>query len=125
MDRRGQEQAPKIERPGRSEEPEQAYRDAAVNGRMTVLPEDSLRITGPGLVLRPGDTLLVGISGNVSRAEFEELEHRVRKAIPDLGNVVFMRADALAAYRPDESRPGRIRLSEKPREIKFRGYWYD
>lgn len=55
-----------------------------------------------GLVVRPGDTLIVRIGTNVTRDTAEQLRAAVLQRLPGLADVVLIGADGLAVYRPDE-----------------------
>ncbi|HEY9353376.1 MAG TPA: hypothetical protein VIP28_09010 [Nocardioides sp.] len=54
-----------------------------------------------GLIVRPGDTLIIVWKAPLSEERAEILKARVRDRIPGLHDVVVVNADGLAVYRPD------------------------
>ena len=56
---------------------------------------------GPALVIRPGDTLIVAVRDRLTMAEAEMVHARLKRACPDLAEVVLVPAVGLAAFRPD------------------------
>ena len=58
--------------------------------------------THHGLIVRPGDTLLLRTDQHLSDAELDELRERVREKLPDLAGIAVLEGfTALAVYRPD------------------------
>ncbi|GIJ36697.1 hypothetical protein [Micromonospora andamanensis] len=53
-----------------------------------------------GLVVRPGDTLVVAMSSMPTRKEVNEMVDKLEAALPEIEIVVVGGASALAAYRP-------------------------
>jgi hypothetical protein len=55
-----------------------------------------------GLIVRPGDTLLLCTEQRLSDAEVDDLRMRVREKLPDLAGIAVLEGfAALAVYRPD------------------------
>lgn len=57
-----------------------------------------------GLVVRPGDMLVLTVRPDVSMDEFHTMTERVRDALPGV-MVVFVAADGLAVVRGDDDGP--------------------
>ena len=66
------------------------------------MADPEVRPSQLGLIVRPGDTLIVAIDGDLlSEADAAEIKARIRERIPGLADVVIVAsATALAAYRP-------------------------
>jgi hypothetical protein len=57
-----------------------------------------------GLVVRPGDTLLIALNRRLNDDEFADMRDRLRGECPQLDKVLFVEdVAALAVYRPDAS----------------------
>lgn len=55
-----------------------------------------------GLIVRPGDTLLLCTEQRLDDEQLDELRHRVREMLPDLAGIAILEGfAALAVYRPD------------------------
>jgi hypothetical protein len=64
---------------------------------------DLTRLGSSGLVVRPGDTLLVAVDADISPAAADALGESILRRLPTLADVVVItRCTALAAYRPDQ-----------------------
>lgn len=59
-----------------------------------------LEITA-GLVLRPGDTLILGAAPPISEEQAARVKARVQELLPGLASVVLVPFTTLAAYRPE------------------------
>ncbi|MDG4756296.1 hypothetical protein [Micromonospora sp. WMMD710] len=61
------------------------------------------RAVAATLVIRPGDTLIVALTGDLTMAEADEIRGALSAKLPGLENVVLItNATALAAYRPED-----------------------
>lgn len=59
-----------------------------------------------GVVVRPGDTLLVAVPGTVRPEQMGDLKEGLGNRLPGVADVVVVAGvDQLAVYRPDGSRP--------------------
>ncbi|HEX8347388.1 MAG TPA: hypothetical protein VF657_22010 [Actinoplanes sp.] len=57
-----------------------------------------------GLVVRPGDVLVVGLRDDISAAAADELRARLLKRLPGLGGIAFItQVTALATYRTENA----------------------
>jgi hypothetical protein len=54
-----------------------------------------------GLIIRPGDTLLVRMSGPLSMETAARVKSGLQELLPDLEDVVLIQAEELAVYRPE------------------------
>lgn len=65
-----------------------------------------MNINAHGLIVRPGDSLLISFAERISDAEFEELQQELSDRLPGLDKiVVFENVTAMAVYRPDPAVP--------------------
>lgn len=63
-------------------------------------PPITIHVTG--LVVKPGDTLILSSAEPINDRQAYELARRVKEGIPGLGRVVVVdRVAAMAAYRPE------------------------
>lgn len=69
---------------------------AEQRARMTV--EAEVRLVG--LVVRPGDTLIVAVARDTSMADAVRLKSLLSERLPDIEVVVVPGAEQFAAYRP-------------------------
>jgi len=59
-------------------------------------------IMARGLVVRPGDSLIVAIPDHVSQHEADDLKRKILDRLPGLAEVIVIpRATSMAAFRPD------------------------
>ena len=56
-----------------------------------------------GLIIRPGDVLVVRLEHHISDHAAEALKAKYRDKFPGLKDVVVVQADGLAVYREEES----------------------
>lgn len=54
------------------------------------------------LVIRPGDTLVIGMSSRLTMGQAANLKAALEERLPDIKAVVIG-CDTLAVYRPDET----------------------
>lgn len=58
------------------------------------------RIT-QGLIIQPGDTLLIGVEGHLTKEAANRYKTLLCERLPGLADVILLNASSLAAYRPD------------------------
>lgn len=59
-------------------------------------------IMARGLVVRPGDALIVAVPDALSVADVDELRDKVMRRLPGLAEVIVItRVTSMAAFRPD------------------------
>ncbi len=56
-----------------------------------------------GVIVRPGDTLLLEVPDNITMAAAEQLKDQVLSVLPDLADVIVVSGVHVAVYRPDEA----------------------
>jgi hypothetical protein len=66
------------------------------------MPEHLAPITG--LVVRPGDVLILTTAAPVTTEQFESIRQQALQRLPGLGDVVIIsNVTAVAAFRPEEA----------------------
>lgn len=64
--------------------------------------DSAVPIDPSGLILRPGDSLLLAFKEPMSDKAWHDLKRRIDEALPDLAHVIVLEnAVAVAAYRPE------------------------
>lgn len=56
-----------------------------------------------GLIVHPGDTLLLEVPGDITMAAAEQLKEQVLSVLPDLADVIVVSGVHVVIYRPDEA----------------------
>lgn len=67
---------------------------------MTNMQDVEVNIVPSFSVVKPGDTIVIGVEDKIIMAEADEMRNRLIELLP-LVNVIIVPANCIAVYRPD------------------------